>query len=83
MIDEKDILDLIVVIGKTQELQIKLLGSINIKLDKLVNQETIEKPAKKIVETLKQEEKHANKIINQVKDILDEEVIMDLKNIDI
>lgn len=34
-----------------------MLGSINIKLDKLVNQETIEKPAQKIVDTLKEENK--------------------------
>lgn len=56
---------------------IKLLGSINIKLDKLVNRETIEKPAKKIVETLKQEE-----IVNHTVEE-GEVVLMDLKNVTI
>ena len=52
----EDMLSLIEFLKPYIENGLKILGSINIKLDKLVNQETIEKPAKKIVETLKAEE---------------------------
>jgi len=72
----EDMLSLIEFLKPYLDNGLKLIGSINIKLDKLVNLRTKDM-AKEIVETLKQEE-----IVNHTVE-KGEEVLMDLKNVTI
>ena len=61
----EEIREIVELLMKQQERILKFMKSINIKLDKLVNQRTIVEPARKIVETLKDEEKSVEETSGQ------------------